>query len=218
MTAKTITFAVQIGSRGFEIARLVAERLKYRYYDWEVTSEAAREAGVSPDTVAAAEQVPSIFKRIMERLLAASAYAPDDTSLEGPNAATMAAAIRTLTSEDYRDFIESVVKDLGDEGDAVIVGHASQVVLQGESGVLKVLIRGSRPVRAQRLAEEEGLGKDEALAAVQRSDRERVSFFKQIYHIDLLDSLAYDLTLNTDRLPLDTAADLVLLAASTLSP
>ena len=33
MTVKTITFAVQLGSGGSEIARAVAEKLDYRYYD-----------------------------------------------------------------------------------------------------------------------------------------------------------------------------------------
>ena len=217
MTAKTITFSVQIGSRGFDIARLVAERLKYRYYDWEVTSQAAREAGVSPQTVAAAEQATSGLKRIMERLFAASAFVPDDTTLEGPNTATMEAAIRTLTSDDYRGFIERVVEDLAAEGDVVIVGHASQLVLRETPGVLKVLVCGSLKTRAERLAQDESMTLERATAAVQASDRERLNFFKQVYKVDLLDASHYDLALNTDYVPLDAAVDLVLLSAAKLN-
>jgi cytidylate kinase len=217
MAARTVTFSVQIGSRGFEIARLVAERLKYRYYDWEVTSEAAREAGVSAQTVAAAEQATSGFKRIMERLFAASAFVPDDTTLEGPNTATMEAAIRTLTSDDYRGFIERVVADLAVSGEAVIVGHASQLVLKEEPAVLKVLVCGSKKARAERLALEEGMAAEAAALSVQASDRERINFFKQVYKADLLDATLYDLALNTDHVPVEAAVELVLQSAAKLS-
>ena len=44
--ATTITVAVQLGSDGFAVARNVAEHLGFRYYDWEITSQAADEAGV----------------------------------------------------------------------------------------------------------------------------------------------------------------------------
>ena len=219
MAARAITFSVQIGSRGFEIARLVAERLKYRYYDWEVTSQAAREAGVSPQTVAAAEQSTSGLKRIMERLFAASAFVPDDTTLEGPHTATMEAAIRTLTSDDYRSLIEQIVADLAAQGDAVIVGHAAQLVLKQNEGVLKVLVCGSPAARSARLAADEHMTPEAAAASVQESDRERINFFKQVYKVDLLDARLYDLCLNTDRLTVEAAVDLVLLyAASVAAP
>ena len=217
MTAKTVTFAVQIGSRGFDIARLVAEKLRFRYYDWEVTSRAAAEAGVSPQTVAASEQRSTGLKRILEKLSAASSFVRDDDTLEGPNTATMEAAIRTLTLDDYRVFIEGVVKNLGEEGNAVIVGHASQLVFKDEAGVLKVLICGSSKARAERLMQEEAMSKERALASVQSSDRERINFFKQVYKVDLLDASLYDITLNTDNLSPSAAGDLVVRTAESLS-
>jgi cytidylate kinase len=216
VAAKTITFAVQIGSRGYEIARHVAEDLQYRYYDWEVTSQAAREAGVSPETIAASEQTPRGFKRIIERLFTAGAFVHDDATMEGPNAATMEAAIRALNVDDYRSFIENVVLDLGTQGGGVIVGHAGQLVLQDEPGVLKVLVCGSQTQRAASLSIQEGLTPEKALAAVQNSDRDRLHFFKQVYRIDLLDATLYDLTLNTDHLSTAQGIKLVLEAAEGL--
>ena len=51
MTAKTVTFSIEVGSGGFEIARGVAEQLKYRYYDWEIVNEIASKVGAAPDQV-----------------------------------------------------------------------------------------------------------------------------------------------------------------------
>ena len=216
MTARTITFAVQIGSGGHELARTVAERLRYRYYDWEVTAGAAAAAGVPPESVAAAEQHASAFSRLLERLLAVGVYASDEATLAGPNAATMTSAIRALTSDDFRKLVERVVRELAERGDAVIVGHAGQVVLRDAPGVLKVLVRGSAEHRAARLARESATALEEARQAVQKSDQERAAFFRQVYRIHMLDASHYDLTLSTDSVPIDFAAGLVLEAASAI--
>ncbi len=215
MTASTLTFAVQVGSGGIEIARGVAAALRYSYYDWEVTSAAARLAGVSPEMVAAAERAPSLLERIMERLLATGAYSEDE-GLSRLSAATMASAIRSLDSQHYREVIENAVGELADRGKAVIVGHAGQVVLRNRAGVLKVLVRGSAPVRAERLAQDEGLSLDQALAAVRESDQERKGFFRRVYGIDLLDASHYDLALSVDEISREAAVALILEAASAL--
>ncbi|HLF75931.1 MAG TPA: cytidylate kinase-like family protein [Dehalococcoidia bacterium] len=213
MTAKTVTFAVQMGSGGFELARAVAEKLQYRYYDWEVTANAAAEAGVPPESIAAAEQYTSAFRRVVDRLLMAGAYASDEAVMVGPDAATMTSAIRALTSGDYRRLVERVVKELGSRGEAVIVGHAGQTVLGPEPGVLKVLVTGSPALRAARVASEAGVAADEATKLVRQSDDERLAFFRDVYRVNLRDASLYDLTLNTDRLSPEFCVDAIIQAA-----
>lgn len=211
MTARTVTFAVQLGSGGFEVAHRVADALKYRYYDWEVTSQAAAQAGVSPETIAAAEHAPSFLERIVERLLAPGLY--DDEAMGRLSVETMSSAIRTLSSGQYRQLIESVVKELSERGEAVVVGHAGQIVLRDTPGVAKVLVCGSPARRAARLVVDEGLTLEAATAAVRDSDKQRNAFFKQTYNVDLLSASLYDLALNTDQVGVDAAVDLVLAVA-----
>ena len=96
MGANTITVSVQLGSGGFTIARSIADRLGFRYYDWEVTSQAAEEAGVSAEVLASAERVPSLAERIMERFFSAGFYAGDIPEAVVPTSATMDTAIQEL--------------------------------------------------------------------------------------------------------------------------
>jgi cytidylate kinase len=213
MTAKTITFAVQLGSGGFAVARAVAEKLNYRYYDSEITSRAASDAGVSPATILEAEYAPSMVERILARLGAAG-FA--DADLASPGAAGMSTAIRNLQSDQYRRFIEHVVKELTDQAEAVIVGHAGQVILGEEWGVLKVLLTGSASRRTQRLTDDEHLPAADARKLIGNSDHERVEFFKTVYHVDLLSASLYDLCLNTDSISLDSAVELIVQAALNL--
>jgi cytidylate kinase len=214
MTAAIVAFSVQIGSEGFTLARRVAEQLGYRYYDWEITSEAAARAGVSPTEVIAAERVPSFLERIMQRLGQVSAVSIEGSpGLTEPSPAVMSTALQAFTSEDYRQFIEKVVLELAERGDAVIVGHAAQYTLAGKSGALRVLVHGSPDRRAQRLAEEQQIDLEAALLAIRQSDKDRGELLKRVYHFDWLDAAMYDLTLNTDHLSLEAAADLVLASA-----
>src|SRR5439155_21682693 len=130
------------------------------------------------------------------------------------SSATMTTAIRALTSRDYRRLIEQIVERLADQGEAVIVGHAGQVVLRNRPHVLKVLIRGSVEKRAERLAADENRQYDKALTIVGDSDKERLAFFKQAYSVDLMTSALYDLAIDTDRLPSTVATELVLTAVA----
>src|SRR5918998_3594791 len=107
MTADVATLTVQLGSGGFGLARGLADRVDFRYYDWEVTSQAALEAGVAPDVIASAERVPPLVQRIVERFLASSFYV-GDTPEAGPSSVMVESAIRGMTSDDYRRIIEQV--------------------------------------------------------------------------------------------------------------
>jgi len=216
MGATTITLSVQLGSGGHAIARRLADHLGFRYYDWEVTSQAAEEAGVSPEVVASAERVPSLAERIMERFFNAGFYAGDIPEAVVPTSTTMDTAIQTLNSANYREMISQVVRDLASRGSCVIVGHNGQITLRDDPTTLKVLIHGSVEHRINRLAIDEGLTAADATEAVKQSDQDRQSFFKHFHKINWLDASNYDLTLNTDTLTDEQVITIIAGAAQSL--
>jgi cytidylate kinase len=195
----------------------VAERLGFRYHDWEITSEAAARAGVPTDVIAGSERAQSFLSRVMDRLLATGVYA-DDEELGRLSSATMASAVATLRSREHRSLVERVIVELAHQGNAVIVGHASQVILGYEPGVLKVLLSGSAEGRARRLAEEESRTPEEALKLVNDSDDERRSFFRQVYGADLLNAELYDLVLNLDKFSVEEVVETIVRMAQSPMP
>jgi cytidylate kinase len=212
MAASVVTFSIQVGSGGSAISRAVAERLGYRFYDWEIISQAAQEAGVSPEVLAVAtsERRPSFIERVLGRL--AGFDVEDDASAAG-----LAASPNLLTSEDYRQFIEHVVQELGSQGDAVIVNRAGQVLLSNIPGVFRVLIFGSPEVRAQRFAASQGREITEVRKMLADSDRQRGEYLKRVYRIDWLACTNYDIAINTDTIDQDLATDMIV-TASRLRP
>jgi cytidylate kinase len=211
MPANVVAFSVQTGSGGFTVAHRVSDQLGFRYYDWEITSEAASRAGVTPNEVIAAERVPGFLERMMRRLGAVSTV-----SLEGspgfsePSPAMYNAALAGLTSDDYRQFMRRWLWSLPIAGRVIVAMPPSTCA---NAGVLRVLIYGSATLRAERLASDQGLEMEKAKATVKQSDKDRGELLKRVYHFDWLDSGMYDLALNTDHLSLDFATDVIISAA-----
>src|SRR5688572_19543279 len=213
MGANVIALSAMTGSGGYNLGRQVADRLSFRYYDWEITTAAAARAGVTPNEVIAAERVPGFVERMMMRLGAVSSSGVEGGVFTEPSSTVWSTAMLSLSSEDYRQIIEKVVTELAQQGDAVIVGHAAQYTLRRNPGVLKVLLHGSLEPRAERVAAEQGIKLEEALAQVKQSDKDRTELLKRVYHFDWLDAAMYDVTLNTDRLQPEFALETIVSAA-----
>lgn len=217
MPANVITLSVLNGSGGYSVAHHVADRLGLRYYDWEITSEAANRAGVAPSDVVAAERVPGFFERMMGRLGAVSAMTVEGgAGFADPSPAVWDTALQSFNSDAYRQVIEQVVEELANQGNALIVGHAGQHILRQRPDVLRVFVTGSLGSRSERLALEQGIDFVKAEAMVKQSDKDRRDLLKRLYSFDWLDSSYYDLTLNTDRLTTEFAADTIVAAAEAL--
>ena len=204
-----ITFSVQVGSDGFAIARAVATELGYKYYDWQITTKAASLVGPVPGDLNTAD----FADRILGRLSAAAVLEEEVPSgFIGPSPSLLEHALRSLSRGGYRNAIEEVVRQIAAEGEAVIVGHTSQIVLRDWPGVLKVLVRGSFEQRAARLATEQRITRHEATKMVIELDQMRRDFFDHVYNVDWLDSSLHDLTINTDQIPTAAAVQMIVTA------
>jgi cytidylate kinase len=120
-----------------------------------------------------------------------------------------------FTSNDYRRFLEDVIRDIANQGECVIVGHAAQVILAGRSDTLRVLVTGSPQVRARRIMAGMEVDEKTALKTIERTDNERLDYYHRFYNAGWLTPCTYDLCINTDHLNPKQAAELAVAAATT---
>jgi cytidylate kinase len=99
------------------------------------------------------------------------------------------------------------------QGDVVIVGRAGNEALAGVPGALHVLVIAGQRQRIQRVMAAEGLDAFDALDRIKESDRRRAAYARQFYGQNWLDPLRYDLVVNTSRLSIEDAADVIVHAA-----
>ncbi|MEO8538103.1 MAG: cytidylate kinase-like family protein [bacterium] len=208
MNTRVISISRQVGTAGEEVAQALAARLKFRYIDYQVIQDAAQDAGVSPETVSESEHTPSLMTRLLESLarnpsMPVAAWADPLPLATSP----------LYMSNDYRKFIEDVIRQAADQGSCVIVGHAAQVILRERFDTVRVLVTGSNGHRARRITSGMGVDEKDALKIIEKTDHERLDYFRRFYETGWLTPCSYDLCISTDHLNPGQAAELIARAA-----
>jgi cytidylate kinase len=175
-----ITFSRKMGTNGTEIARQVANKLGYQFYDTEAIENAAREMGFLENIKEIDEKTPSLFQRLFSHKPAIEL-----------------------------DRLNSIVYELAKKGNAVFLGRGSHILLKSFSCALHIRVTASIERRVQNLIGR-GFTREGALKAIERSDHERGAFIKFAFGVDWENPGLYDVILNTDKLSVQLAVNTVL--------
>ena len=98
----------------------------------------------------------------------------------------------------------------------VIVGRGGQVLLKDFPGVLHVRIIAPLDLRIQRIMEQGGGDKRQAMEVLRRSDRDSAGFMRGFFDADWDDPGLYDLMMNTRHLSAETAGRMIIESAHSL--
>jgi cytidylate kinase len=175
-----ITFSRKMGANGSEIARQVAGKLGYNFYDTEAIEKAAREMGFLESVKEIDKKVPSIFQRLF-----------------------------THKPTIELDRLTSVIYELAKGGDAVFLGRGSHLLLRAFNCALHVRVTASIEKRVLNLMER-GFHREAALKAIEQTDHERGSFIKFAFGVDWENPGLYDVILNMDKLSVQLAINTVI--------
>ncbi|MSQ28450.1 MAG: cytidylate kinase-like family protein [Dehalococcoidia bacterium] len=207
MSRTVITIARQMGSGGDLIGSELAQTLGIGLIDQQIITDAAAAAGVSPETMMQAESAPSVLERMLEYLGQHTGGLDPltDFSMEG-------AFTPALTGDSYRGLIGQFVRKTAAESDAVILRHAGGVVLREVPYVFRVLICAPVRLRIKRLQDYEHLSAVEADQRIRDDDKNRTDFFQTYYKVNWLNPALYDLCINTERVDVRAAVDVIIQA------
>ncbi len=179
-----ITLSREMGSRGDDVAKAVAERLGLRLVGREMINRAAQDAGAGE--VALAEL--------------------DELGLLGvkPSAASL---------KRYREKIVEIIEVQAAEGNVLLVGRGSQVVLGQRRDVLHVRVTAPREFRQATVQERCKVSAEVAAARIEASDATRAGYHKRHFGVRWDDETLYDVMLNMARLTVAAAVETVCAAA-----
>lgn len=175
-----ITISRQLGSLGTTLGRQVAERLGYRLVHRELINQAARLAH-TPDMALATIDELGLF-----------GLEPDENQQHA-----------------YLQAVQKVLKQLAEEGNVIIVGRAGQAILQNYPGVLHLRVIAPLEVRIERIVKFHDISAQAARAQIEGSDRYRAHYLQHFYGIQGDDPTRYHLIINTGKIDLNTAAEVV---------
>lgn len=177
-----ITISRTLGSGGSEVGRLLARRLKYRYFDREELEGAARRRKyLRADVDVLDEKSVPLFESLF---------------LDKP--------------KEYLAFLHDAICDAAEEDNLVLVGRGGQAILRDLATAFHVRLDAPLDVRVSRVMERLNLDEAQARRRIKEEDNERARFVEQAFGVDWADPMHYHLVVNTGLMDLETAAKVIL--------
>ena len=182
-----ITVSRDPGSGGKPIAKMLAKKLGFKFYDRELVTQIAKSAKLRKSLLSEIdEKGRSLMTDFVHQMLN-----PDFVS-----------------DIEYMRHLCKVVLSISYKGKAVILGRGANFITPLASG-LHVRITAPKNVRIQRVIRYEGLSSKEARKAVLETEKDRKEFIKQYFDERIGDLNYYDLLLNTTFYTIDQASKVI---------
>jgi cytidylate kinase len=198
-----LTVSRLYGSGGSEVAELTAKALGWSLLDNSVVDAVATRMGLSIAEVRDREErVPSL----VERLTSAMAMGSQEW-------ASPIAAAKRPTDEQLIEVTRHIIDEAIARGPVVVVGRGAQEMLAEREDALHVFCYASRKALIARTMQREGVGAEEAARLVDSTNKERDQWVRLHWERDRRAHENYDLSVNTERLGIDGAVQLVVSAA-----
>ena len=173
MSIRVVTVEREYGSGGGVIAARLAARLGWRLWDQLLTEEIARRLGCASRAVEEREekQDPMYY-----RLLKAFMKGSFEGSLNAPR-------LNLVDTEHIREVVRTLLPEIVQTGNCVIVGRGSSYYLSSRSDVFHVFVYAPFDERVRRL-QSTGKTEQEAMDLAETVDRDRATFIKQYFDVE----------------------------------
>jgi cytidylate kinase len=198
-----LTVSRLYGSGGSEVAAIVAKELGWSLLDNAVVDAVAARMGLSVAEVRDREErVPSLVERLT------SAMAMGSQEWMSP-----IAEAKRPTDEQLIEVTRRVIEEAISRGPLVVVGRGTQEMLAERDDTLHVFCYAARKALIARTMKREAVSAEEAARLVDNINRERDQWVRLHWERDRRAHDNYDLSVNTERLGIQDAADLIVIAA-----
>ncbi|HEU0020128.1 MAG TPA: cytidylate kinase-like family protein [Dehalococcoidia bacterium] len=229
-----ITINGPIGSGPIEVGQMVAQMLEINYVDRMVFAEAAKLVGSPVGALIEKEQrvirFPERLGRFLQTMLERSAMSgvsgepyfgrgiemlPAETYTQ--LAGDPSSAAQQVNDKAFLEATTSVIKDLAQAGNVVIIGRGSNIILADTPGVFHVGLVAPLRVRSDTVMRREHFTKEEATAYVEELEQARITFFRKFFKVNANDPDRFHMVLNLGMLQQKTAAEVIVHAAGDIS-
>lgn len=188
-----ITIGRQFGSGGKAVADELGRRLGIPVYDNELITKAAQESGFSAELFVQSDEKKRFFS--LTSIFSSNFGGDSDNYMSDKNLFNIQCA---------------AIRDIAEQGSAVIVGRCSDYVLRDLECTLDVFLTSSDEVRSARIMEREGLTKEKALEMMERRDKSRADYYNYYTFGKWGVASTYDLCVNSGILGIEGTAEFII--------
>ena len=111
--------------------------------------------------------------------------------------------------DEYLDYLQSVVLEAASEGNCILIGRGSYIILDELPNVLTFRFVSKNSIRGERLMKEFSWDEKQANQRIAESDANRLGFHKSFFNLENIDPSYYHMVLNTGLLSIEEASDII---------
>ena len=196
-TSTIITIGREFGSAGREIGYKIADDFGIKLYDKEMLNRAAKESGICEELFEAHDEKPTnsfLYSLVM------------DTYSLGYSSGTY-----TDMPINHKVFLAQfdAIKKIASEGPCILVGRCADYALEEFDNVLTVFIHAKMEARIRRIARIYNLTDAKAKEMIQKTDKQRSSYYNYYTNKKWSDAESYDICLDSSVLGIEGTAEAI---------
>ena len=193
------TIGREFGSAGYEVGRLLAERLGVKLYDKELLAQAAKDSGFCEE----------IFENHDERPTNSFLYSLVMDTYSGGNYSSAPFLDMPLNHKVFLAQFDTI-KKIAERESCVIVGRCADYALASNPDCLNVFVHADLEDRIKAVSKRNDVTENKAKDLIQKKDKQRASYYNYYTCKKWGDSRRYDLTLNTSKITPEQCVDIIL--------
>jgi len=199
MAHQVYTIGREFGSMGLLVGQKLAERLGIKYYDKELLQQAAKDSGFCEE----------IFENHDEKASNSFLYS---LVMDTYSAGNYAAAPFLDMPLNHKVFLAQfdTIKKIAENESCVIVGRCADYALANHPDVINVFIRAELEDRIKIISKRMDMTENKAKDLIMKNDKQRASYYNYYTSKKWGDTASYDLCINTSKISVDNAVDLIL--------
>lgn len=193
------TIGREFGSGGKAIGEALANRLNIKCYDKELLKLAAKESGFCQEIFENQDEKPTnsfLYSLVM-----------DTYSMSGYSSAPF--LDMPLNHKVFLAQFETIKKIASTES-CVIVGRCADYALSENPNCINTFIHADMDYRIKQIMAQENLPENKARDLIQKTDKQRASYYNYYTSKKWGDSRSYDLCLDSSKLGIDGCVDMIL--------
>lgn len=202
---KVITIGREFSSGGADIGHMIADHFGIPCYNKTIIDKSAEELKFDKELVERYDERPhSIWRGVSGYQYGYSWYAGDPSLMQPIN-------------ESIAEAQFSAIRRFAEEGPCVLIGRCADYVLRERDDVFNVFVRADLDLRIQRcMRRHDDLSAAEAKKLIRQTDKVRSAYYESHTDRKWGASGFVDMILDSGRLGVETAAELVIAAVERL--
>ena len=202
-----ITINREVGSGGRTVGRLLAERLKVKYFDKALIARLTEKFGLSVEEI---ERIKAKKKTWWNEFN--TYYTTLINSVHLP----MEGEVKLTTSSMF-ETEKAILQELARKESCVVAGRSGFLVFRDWPNTLSIFIQASMKHRIDRLMTKRGINEQEALDVIHSMDESRETYIHKHDDTSRYDTRNYQLVLSMDDMTPEAAVEVIMAYISKMS-